>query len=464
MENPFLPIEQQMLGDIHTSSAVMDTLTVLCDDFGSRFTGTPQEHQAAEYFAQCFRDYGLQNVHKEAYTFIGWDRGPATLEIAAPVQKQLGCISLPGCPPAQVEADVVFLRDGAPADFERAGDSLNGAIVMVCSRPPRGVNRTVHRSEKYQRAALGGAAAFLYQNQYPGYGPETGSISNDREALIPGIGISFEDGAYLLRLQERFGTVRLRLRTTDRSGEKTSYNVVAELPGNQYPDEWVVVGCHYDGHDIAQGAEDPASGAVALLEAARVLAKYAAERLECGVRFIEFGTEEIGLLGAKRYVDAHAAELDPIRFMLNLDASGGAGRKGVIVNRWPELEPFFAQAAHEMATRVPIGQKTSGFSDHFPFFLAGVPTGMMGDPDAANTGRGFGHTQWDTLDKIEIANLREAASVAARLALRMACHPEWPVRRRPTEAVATLIAAEPALTEMWAVRDRMEALYRERAG
>ena len=46
------------------------------------------------------------------------------------------------------------------------------------------------------------------------------------------------------------------------------------------------------------------------------------------VRFIEFGTEEIGLIGAYRWVAAHHDELGQIRFMLNMDAAGGHGRKG----------------------------------------------------------------------------------------------------------------------------------------
>src|SRR5438094_349954 len=149
-----------------------------------------------------------------------------------------------------------------------------GKIVVATSRPPRALPRTVHRSEKYHRSVLAGAAAFLYANQYEGYGPETGSIANDREAPIPGISISRESAAYLERLAERLGTVALRLETTDSSAPATSWNVTGELPGEGGSGEWVLLGCHYDGHDISQGAEDPASGAVAVLEAARVLAAH----------------------------------------------------------------------------------------------------------------------------------------------------------------------------------------------
>jgi len=461
LENPFLPLDQRMVGDIYTSRAAMDNLEVLCDDFGSRWGGSTDERRAAEFLLATFEQYGLHDCRLEPFEYVGWTRGPATLRIVAPLERDLPCISLPMCPPAQVEAPLVCVGDGAPVEFEAVAESLPGSIAMVSSRPPRGLNRTVHRSEKYQRCAVGGAAAFLYVNQYEGYGPETGSIANDREALLPGVGVSYETGELLRRLARRHGQLTLRVETTDASREMTSWNVVGELRGRARPDEWVLVGCHYDGHDISQGAHDPASGAVALVEAARVLALHAASELGCGLRFVLFGIEETGLIGARRYVRQHQEELDSIRFMLNLDASGGRGRKGLVVNRWPELTPFFTRCGAEMATELPVGQRTSAFSDHFPFFQAGVPTAMMGDPEASNTGRGFDHTMYDTVDKVRLGDLRNAASVAARLALRLSREEPWPVRRRTTEEVEALTAAEPSLEGM-AVREAMEALYAAR--
>lgn len=447
MHNPFLDVERRMLGDVYTSSAAMDNLTVLCDDFGSRFAGTKGERQAVDFFLSRFEEYGLAKVHTEEYPYMGWTRGEARLEIVRPVQRRIACISLPYCPAASVEAELVSVKDGAPADFERLGERLRGRIVMASSRPPRGTNRTVHRSEKYRRSVQGGAAAFLYANQYEGYGPETGSIAHDEEAPVPGISIAREDAAYLERLMERGGSVTLRVTTNDRSAPARSWNVCGELPARNGSDDWVLLGCHYDGHDISQGAHDPASGTVAVVEAARVLAAHAdaAPERRCGIRFILFGTEEIGLIGAYRYVEAHAKELDRIRFMFNLDAAGGNSRKGVVLNAWPDLEPFFEQARREMAAEMPVGQKTEGFSDHFPFFLQGVPTAYMGDVEKVDTGRGFGHTAFDTLDKVKPGNLRDAAANACRLVLRAACAEQWPARRRSPEAVQAVIVREPNL-------------------
>jgi Zn-dependent M28 family amino/carboxypeptidase len=461
MPNPHLDLDRRILGDIHASREVMDNLEVLCDDFGSRWGGSEEERRAAEFLRDRLAAYGCRDARLEPFEYVGWVRGPATLRITAPVERTLPCISLPMCPPASVSGPLVFVGDGAPAEFDALGEQLRGAVAWVCTQPPRGLNRTVHRSEKYQRAALAGAAAFLYVNQYAGFGPETGSIANDREALIPGIGISHEDGELLRRLARRYGALTLHVETTDRSRPCTSWNVVGDLPGQGKPEEWVILGCHYDGHDISQGAHDPASGAVAVVEAARVLAAHAAPLPGCGIRFVLFGIEETGLIGGYRYVAQHAAELDRIRFMLNMDAAGGPDRKGLIVNRWPQLTPIFARWEAEMAAELPVGQKTGAFSDHYPFFLQGVPTAMMGDPHGVNTGRGFDHTAFDTLDKVRLADLRDAAAMGARLAYRMSVEEPWPASRRPLSEVEALMAAEPSL-EGRAVKQQMEELYRSR--
>ncbi len=460
-KNPFLEIDQKMLGDIHTSSESMDNLTVLCDDFGSRFGGTAGERQAADFFRDKFKEFGLKRPRKEPYRYASWTRGDTTLEIIDPIQKTIPCISLPYCPSARLEGEVAFVGDGAPANFESAGRKLRGKLVVATSRSPRGLGRNVHRLEKYSRSALAGASGFIFMNHYDGLGPATGSISDNREAIIPGISVSKEDGSFLQRLMERKGTVRLRLKTRNRTAEKTSWNVVGELPGNTHPDQWVMAGCHYDGHDISQGAMDPVSGMVCVQEAARVLTKYASDRIGCGIRFVAFGTEEIGLIGAKNYVEQHADELDQIRLYINMDSAGGGGRKGIMMHRRPELDDTFAEAKAQMKYDMPYGQGMSAFSDHFPFFEAGVPTCGMADVEATFSGRGYGHTAHDTLDKIKLADLREASSVLARLLLRVSCAERWPAKRWTAKQAERVMKKDENL-EIVKVEAELEKLYRKK--
>jgi Zn-dependent M28 family amino/carboxypeptidase len=457
--NPFLALDQRIVGDIYTSTEAMDNLITLCDDFGSRFGGTEGERQAAEFFAGKMTEYGLRDVHREEIPYTGWIRGEARLEITSPIEKVIPCISLPQSPAANLEGVIMDMEDGAPEDFDRRADEIRGKIVMTTSAvSPKGSTRWIHRGEKYGRSLLAGATGFIFVNHYEGYGPATGSLGDG--APIPGISICKEDGAFIQRLIQRKGEVRVRLTTTDRSQPMTSWNIVGDLPGRREPSQIVMLGCHYDGHDISQGAGDPASGAVSVLEAARVLAKYAPE-LSHTVRFVLWGVEEIGLLGSEWHAKTHADTLSNIRFYLNMDSAGTSNNnRDIVLNEWPELAPLFSQWSQEMALGFAVAQSVSAHSDHFPFFMAGVPTGGMQSAEKSFTGRGYGHTQYDTVDKVDLTSLREASALAARLALRLANEENWPVTRRSTETVMALLDS-PDYREEQAYRKRLDAFQKQ---
>jgi Iap family predicted aminopeptidase len=468
-KNPFLKLDRHIIGEVYTSTEAMDNLVVLCDEFGSRFGGTEGERQAAELFKAKMEAYGLSNVRLEPVEYVGWTRGQAHLEIVSPIQRTLHCISLPHSPPTQMEGVILDMEDGAPKDFDGRADEIRGKIVMTTSEVnPKNSKRWIHRSEKYGRAVMAGAIGFIYVNHYPGYGPVTGGIGRAlslsagdydyRAGPIPGISLSKEDGAFIQRLIKRQGEVRIRLTTTDECRPMTSWNVVGDQPGQQHPEQMVMMGSHYDGHDISQGAVDPASGAVSVLEAGRVLAKFAPD-LPCTVRFALWGIEEIGLIGSREYVRAHADEMGDIRFYLNMDSAGSSSNnRDIVLNEWPDLAPLLERWSEEMALGFAVGQSVSAYSDHFPFFMAGVPTGSMQSVKRTMAGRGYGHTAYDTVDKVELKALREAATLAARLALRIASEPAWPAAQREEQAVLELLDS-PEYREEQAYRERLRAFY-----
>ncbi len=439
--NPYLSLDRQIMGDVYTTTEVMDNLTILCDDFGSRFGGTPGEKLAADFMKAKLEEYGLSNVHLEPIAYTGWRRGSVKLEILEPIQMEVPCITLPHSPPCALEGYVVDLGDGAPEDFDKRADEIKGKVVLVTSEVhPKDCKRWVHRMEKNGRAILAGATGFIFVNHYPGYGPATGGIGHaDGASLIPGISLALEDGAFMQRLIKRHGAVKIRLTSTDQIEPMTSWNVVADLPGTQRPEQLVLLGCHYDGHDISQGAADPASGTVALLEAARVLAQYAADT-PVTIRFLLWGVEEIGLIGSTQYVAKHQDDLDKVRFYLNMDMAGAMPNPGIVLNEWPDVETLLLAWSDEMALPFGVEQSINAHSDHFPFLMAGAPTGGIGSVGSKDrSGRGYGHTRYDTLEKVELRSLREAAVLAARLAYRIAVSESWPAARRSAEAVAALM-------------------------
>jgi hypothetical protein len=110
-------------------------------------------------------------------------------------------------------AKLVWLGDSAVDTYEKRKEEIGGNIVMVSSANPLGMTRSLHRSEKFMRSVLAGAKGWIFMNQYPAYGPQTGGIS----PIIPSISVSYEDGMYLVRTLEREGEVNLKIKTGDKN-------------------------------------------------------------------------------------------------------------------------------------------------------------------------------------------------------------------------------------------------------
>ena len=99
-----------------------------------------------------------------------------------------------------------------------------------------------------------------------------------------------------------------------------------------------------------------------------------------------------------------------------------------------------------MGLEVPIHQGVGGYSDHYPYFLLGIPSGSIatvGRPP----GRGFGHTAFDTLDKIHVMCIWEAAALGARVILRQLNATSLPLRPRPAEEVERLLKEDPSFEQ-----------------
>ncbi len=461
-DDSFLDIDQKINGDGYSSFEAMDNLKVLCDDFGSRFGGTEGEKLAADFIAQKLRDYGLENVHLEAFEYLSWSRGTAKLEITHPIQKTLDCISLPHSPATDITAELFDAGEGAVSTFEDDADAMENQIVMASSETfPAGSKRWVHRGEKYGRSVLNGASAFIFMNHYPAYGPATGGIGLSNElGYIPAISVSYEDGSFLRRLVKKHGKVTLKLKTTDTSEPKTSWNIIGDIKGSTHPDQIIMLGSHYDGHDISQGAQDPASGTVSVMEAARLLKTHVGQ-FPYTLRFAFWGVEEIGLVGSRFHADEHEANLDNLKFYFNMDGAGSVKNKGVVLNEWSEMENLIKSWQDSMTFDFKTAQSVNAFSDHYPFLLKGVPTGGLESVPQGTGGRGYGHTRYDTLDKVSVRELQDASVLAAMLAVRFASIPvdAWPVTRRSQEALQEMLH----LPENADIMETMEIMAKIRA-
>ena len=434
-------LDSRLVGEAMLSDEGLAVLRRLCDGFGGRMAASRQERLAGDFLLERLRACGLSRVRAEPFRFLAWERRrKPTLEVVSPVRLRLEAIALPYSPPTRpggLELELLDLGEGLPEDFGRLGRQVKGKAVMVTSESPGYYHRWVHRAEKYARAVALGARAFLFMNHCDGLLEPTGALRFNRKAEIPGLGVSRETGLRLLRAGAG-KALRVRLVTHDRTFRGTSRNLIGDLPGAERPDEVIVVGGHYDGHDIAQAAADNGSGAATVVEAARLLAPHR-EVLKRTVRFVCFGAEEIGLIGGHAYADRHADELAKVRLMVNLDSIGSERGKGFDFQGWTEAKGPLADTAREMHEDIPFASRPMPYSDHFPFMAAGVPCCRLGDVGGAPKGRGYGHTAADTADKVSRADLREAAGLLARCLVRFANDRRWALPHKSKAEVRRIL-------------------------
>lgn len=162
-------------------------------------------------------------------------------------------------------------------------------------------------------------------------------------------------------------------------------NITVEIPGAISPDEWIVIGAHYDSRNasgtnqLAPGADDNGSGSAGVLEIARVLAQ--AGPFERSIRLMWYAGEEYGLLGSKAAAQASAAAGETILGMLNIDMTAyrnptDARDVDFITNStYASLNELCdligSQYVPSWASR--SGILLAGTSDHASYFAAGYP-------------------------------------------------------------------------------------------
>jgi aminopeptidase YwaD len=436
--------ERTVLGEIWSSSEAYDNLVYLCDIVGDRWAGSDSERQGGAWLRDKAASYGLRNPRLQEFKHLAWNRGPVSLRITSPVDREVAAIALPYTPAADFEAEAIWVNQGEPADYERLGaDACRGKIVVSWAEstaPPGG--HAPHRREKFGWALAAGAIGFLFVNQNAGMMSITGALAAGYEGELPSLGLPREAGDYLRRLLEN-GPVKLHVKIESTFQEQPSFNVLSDL-GSDRGGEFVVTGAHYDAHDVAVGALDNTSGTVVILEAARALKKVE-DLLPTPIRFVNFACEEVGLLGAWHYAKT-IGDLDRCRFVLNVDSPVRAnpGDESLSLCGFPELVPWFQQVSSEIKYDFEVRERISAYSDHFPFAVRGVPNGSLGSrPQPGMVGRGWGHTPADTVDKVNPKALQAAASLVARLLLRLSFEKQFPAQRRTAKEMAATIDKSP---------------------
>lgn len=330
-------------------------------------------------------------------------------------------------PDGDITADLVFANYGLPGDYdelERHGIDVKGKIVLVkYGNSWRGIKPKVAaergaigciiysdpKEDGYAQGDVYPKGAFKNETMvqrgsvldipvYPG-DPLTPSYGATKEAKrltytaaptilnIPVLPISYADALPLLKaltgpvapsawrgsLPIPYhlgpGPAKVHLKLAFNWTTEPVYNVIALMKGSQYPDQWVMRGNHHDAW--VNGANDPISGMVALLEEARVISELAKTgwKPKRTLVFAAWDGEEPGLLGSTEWVETNESLLKKnVVVYLNSDSNGrgflGAGGLHT-------LQAFFNQVGRDVMDpqkNIPVMERARAY-----LLVTGVP-------------------------------------------------------------------------------------------
>ncbi len=315
-----------------------------------------------------------------------------------------------------VTAPLVFVNYGIPQDYdrlERLGISVKGAIVIAkYGRSWRGIKPKLaqehgavgciiysdpqddgyHGGETYpegpwrpaqgvQRGSVADMPLFSGDPLTPGVGATAGAKRLPRSESpllmkIPVLPISYADAKPLLAaisgdvaprdwqggLPITYhigpGAARVHLKLAFDWSLKPIRDVIARIPGTGAADEWIVRGNHHDAW--VNGADDPISGQVALLEEARGLATLlkAGWKPKRTIIYAAWDGEEPGLLGSTEWVETHADELQAHAVAYFNTDGNGRGYLGMGASH--SLQAFLNDVARDITdpeTGLPVWKR-----------------------------------------------------------------------------------------------------------
>ena len=467
-------------------SRVLETARYLSDVTGPRLTGSPGLRVAQAYVRDRLKEWGLATTRFEPWGPFGrgWALEGFSLSLTAPSFAPLIGYPKAWSPgtPGPLRGEPVLFDPRNAADLERFKGKLKGRIVLFA--PPRPVRplaagQRLSDSDLLRLANAGPAAPAgpaaegkgralddLKWRMLYGEGPhvvlEPGAGENglvavgaamvlpvpgqpaartthpwdlNKPPVLPQVVVAAEHYNRLARLAGTGVPLKLDLQVNVRfiDEEPNSANVVAEIPGGDLKDEFVLLGASLDSWHAGTGAGDSAAATAVAMEAMRILVATGL-RPRRSIRLVLWSGGEQGGLGAQAYTLAHFGKrgsLGPehprLAACFNLD--GGPGRiRGLFLQGNEAVRPVFRAW---LAPFSDLGATTLGGGsgpDPGPIDGLGLPAFQF-LRDGMDSG--LGPSNMDLLERLQEDDLRQSATLAAAFAYFAATRDQKLPRKAP---------------------------------
>ncbi|MEW6981138.1 M20/M25/M40 family metallo-hydrolase [Colwelliaceae bacterium 6471] len=408
-------LKQQALKS-ELSYQLIESLTT---EVGNRLMGTPGDELAVKWAVAKMNSLGFDKVWTEEVTGTEWIRGEAEAKILAPYPQKMVAIALGGSVGTEkqgINAEVVHFENLDALKAAPEG-SLDGKIAFVSYRMERHIDGKGYgpavgtRVNGASVAAKKGALALIMRSVGTDNNrtAHTGVLHyEDGVKKIPAAALSNPDADMLVNQIRRGQPVKFYLNLSASINEQKtikSANVIGEITGSKYPEQIVAIGAHLDSWDVGTGALDDGLGIGMVMAAAKHLSDLPT-RPEKTVRVILFAAEEVGLLGAKAYMETHKDNMQ--QHTIGAEWDFGIGpiyqiKSGVGENALPAIAEF-AQYLAPLGVTLDTENNAKAQSDMSLLSEAGMPS-INFSPDGSHY-FDYHHTENDTLDKVNAKDLK----------------------------------------------------------
>ena len=319
-------------------------LDYLSNQIGGRLSGSLNAEKAVYWTKSELEKIGLDKVWLQPVMVPKWVRGNpefAYIETAPGKTTNVNICALGGSiatPASGLKANIIEVKDFD--DLERLGKSnIEGKIVFY-NRPMDETLIDTFRSyggcvnQRYEgavHASKYGAVGVIVRsmNLVLDDLPHTGSMTYGDipvDNRIPSAAISTNDAELLSTMLKLDNDIKFYFKQNCKQFKDVlSYNVIGELTGSEFPDEYIVVGGHLDSWDLGDGSHDDGAGCVQSMDVIRLL-KLSGVTPKRTIRVVLFMNEENGTRGAKKYAEESFAKGENHIFALESDAGGFSPR------------------------------------------------------------------------------------------------------------------------------------------
>ncbi len=314
-------------------------LDYLSNTIGGRLSGSTNADLAVQYTKSELEKLGLDKVWLQPVMVPKWVRGEKEMAyfVTNEALSKVNICALGGSvatPEKGLKAKVIEVS--SYKDLEALGEAnIKGKIVFI--------NRALQPDLINTFEAYGGCSVERYRgaaeaSKYGAVGtivrslssrqddyPHTGSMSYGDlpvEKRIPSAAISTNDAVKLSEALKANNDLEFFFEMScQQFDDVESYNVIGEITGSEFPNEYIVVGGHLDSWDLGDGAHDDGAGVVQSMDVLRLL-KESGIKPKRSIRVVLFMNEENGLRGGRKYAEVAKANGEKHVFALESDAGG----------------------------------------------------------------------------------------------------------------------------------------------